>query len=67
LIGAILNILFVPLFGLVGAAVATSIGVATTNLLLLRQLWVRTGIWAGVKRRRGGRSRSEFEDPDRDQ
>jgi O-antigen/teichoic acid export membrane protein len=66
LIGATLNVLFVPLFGLVGAAVATSLGVATTNLLLLRQLWVRTGIWAGVSRRRHVHSRSEFEDSDHD-
>jgi O-antigen/teichoic acid export membrane protein len=48
LLGALLNVVLVPLFGLVGAASATAVGVAATNLLLLRRLWTRTGIWAGV-------------------
>jgi hypothetical protein len=35
-------------FGLVGAAIATSIGVVATNVLLLRRLWARTGLWAAI-------------------
>jgi O-antigen/teichoic acid export membrane protein len=48
LIGALLNVVLIGPFGLVGAALATSIGVATTNVLLLRRLWARTGVWAAI-------------------
>jgi O-antigen/teichoic acid export membrane protein len=48
LIGAFLNVVLIGPFGLVGAAIATSIGVVATNVLLLRRLWGRTGLWAAI-------------------
>ena len=45
-VGLILNVALIPLWGAVGAAIATSAGVAVTNLVLVRFAWRTLNIYA---------------------
>ena len=49
-LNVVLNALLIPQFGIEGAAVATGISIMAVNVILLRVLWNRTGIWSFVVR-----------------
>lgn len=48
ILNVVLNVLLIPRFGIEGAAIATGISIVVVNLLLLRALWKRAGIWSFV-------------------